>query len=762
MAGFAGEARDAETAATVPIRPSSCSDFRIHRLDRPFISDRGCRWRPTGSIARRDGVVLAGHRVRGEARCRTGVSRGIVRRRDGPPDARALPKSLLQGVAAHSGERISRLPLLTESERRRLIEVWNPPPGLVESRGPLRHEMFAAQAATTPDAVAIVFEGQRMTYRELDERSNRLAHLLRRHGVGPDVPVGLCLGRSPDLVAAILAIMKAGGAFVPLEPSFPPAQLGALLAEVRPAVVIAESRSLGRIPHDGRTVLCLDREAEAIAGESPTAPNIRVSDENLAMIMFSSGTTGRPKAISRTHGAWRFGGWARSTFQLGESDRHVLKTTLDSSLLLLEVFWPLLTGGRMIIAGPQVAGDTSALVGLLADHRITFMALIPSLLRPLVEEEGMEACTALRQVVCFGEPLPSDVEARFCRRVTSSLGIIYGTTEVPVLAFRQCRGDGPRPLGNLGFPVSGSQIYVLDEWLQPVPIGVPGEPLCRRPEFVRWLLGRPRAGGESLYPASVPRAAPPARLFRTGDRARWRPGRLAGDLPRLGSDDQVKIRGYRIEPAEFEAAALVRHPGVREGRRGRSPGSRRRQSTGSPMSRPCRGGLTIGELRAHLESGSPAHMIPSVFVEARRRLPRRPQWQVGPRRAAGARVRPPGDRRAVRRAPDLDGSDAGPRIWAEVLGLERASIHDNFFDLGGTSLKATRLLAAIDGVCGRRPSQATLNLHPTNARLADLLDAGETISYAGSIVAGATRRGEGPRSTSQGRCSAGRSSANQS
>ncbi len=188
----------------------------------------------------------------------------------------------------------------------------------------------------------------------------------------------------------------------------------------------------------------------------------RHRSENLAAVLFSSGSTGKPKAIRRLHRGHRFNPSIRSTFQLCESDRHILKTSLDSSLLFLEIFWPLLTGGRMIIAPTQENGDTAALLKVLIDHKITIIALVPSLLRLLVAEDGLEACTSLRHMLCFGEPLPADVEERFCHRLSAALGIFYGTTEAPALAFRQCRGWGPRPLGNLGYRLGNSQIYVLD------------------------------------------------------------------------------------------------------------------------------------------------------------------------------------------------------------------------------------------------------------------------------------------------------------
>ncbi len=429
---------------------------------------------------------------------------------------------VLLRVVANPEERISALPLLTDAERRQLIEEWNQPAVAAPSSSEkFYHEAFAAQAAKTPDAVAVVFEERRLTFRELDVQSNQLAHFLRRHGVGPDVLVGICLERSPELVVGIARHPESGRGIRPTRAVVPAGAVGTLLSETRPAVVITQSRLLARLPHEGRAVVCLDTEREAIAAESSAALDVRVTGENLAAVIFSSGSTGKPKAIARPHRAHRFSSTMRVAFQLCESDRHVLKTSLDSSLLFLEVFWPLMTGGRMIIAGQQENSDTAALLRLLIDHKITIIALVPSLLRLLVAEAGLEACTSLRHMICFGEPLPVDVEERFCQRLPAALGIFYGTTEAPSLAFRQSRGSGPRPLGNLGYRLGNRQIYILDARLQPVPIGVPGELVAGGPGLAAgYLNGREQTEERFIpHPFSKDPGVPIV--------SDWRPGTLA-------------------------------------------------------------------------------------------------------------------------------------------------------------------------------------------------------------------------------------------
>jgi amino acid adenylation domain-containing protein len=601
---------------------------------------------------------------------------------------------------------------LTQAERHQLLEEWSQP--VLSAPSPseeLYHEAFAAQAAKTPEAVAIVFEERQLTYRQVDVQSNQLAHFLRRRGVGPDVLVGICLERSPELVVGLLAILKAGGAFVPLEPSYPAAQLSGLLSETRPAVLITDSHLAARLEPRETVTVCLDAERDPVAAESPAAPEVRVTGANLAMVTFSSGSTGKPKAIPRCHPTHGPGAWKRAPFQLCESDRHVLKSSLDSTLLLREVFWPLLTGARMIIAGPSEDRDTAALLRLLINHQITIMTLIPSLLRQLVAEEGLEAWTALRHVTCFGEPLPADVEARFCQRLPAELSISYGTTEAPTLAFRQCRGADPRPLGNLGYRFGNSQIYILDERRQPVPIGVPGELVAGGPGLAIGYLNRREQTDERFIPHPFSRD-PGARLYRTGDRARWRSD---GSLEFLGRlDEQIKIRGYRIEPAEVEPV-LLRHPGVREAVVVARPNSEgENQLVAYLVARSH--GLTVSELRAHLAHSLPAHMIPSIYVGLER-LPRRPNGKV--------------DRRALP-THEINRLESGQpfvaprnvieetlaRIWCVVMGLERVGIHDNFFDLGGHSLLALRLFARVEEQFHKRLPLALLFQHGTVAGIA--------------------------------------------
>ena len=627
--------------------------------------------------------------------------------------------TLLRSAVANPEEQIRALTVITEAERRTLIEDWSKPAANTRSPAPppaFIHETIANQASQTPDAVAILFEGRAITYRELDERSNQLAHTLRGRGAGPEVLVGISLQRSPELVIGLLGILKAGAAFVPLEPSYPADRLSSLLSETRPALLVTDSILLAKCRCDGTTTFCIDTEWDALAQESSAAPRVRLTEGNLATVMFSSGSTGEPKAIPRSHRSLGGGTRTRSTYQLSESDRHVFKTSLDSTLLGREIFWPLSTGGCMIIAGRHENNDTALLLRLIVDHKISILTLVPSLLRLLVAEDGFESCTSLRFVHCFGEALAPDVEDTFCRKVASRLSTAYGTTEVPALALRKCNGPGVRPLGDLGYRLGDAEIYILDERLQPVPIGVPGELFAGGPSIASGYLNRRQQTEERFIPHPF-RVDAGARLYRTGDRLRWRSD---GSLEFLGRlDDQVKIRGYRVEPAEVELA-LSSHKALHESAVVARPNSWGENQLVAFLVLKA-GEPTLGELRAHLSKQLPTHMVPSRFARLTK-LPRRPNGKI--------------DREALRVveldllkttepciAPRTPLEQRITEIWRGVLGVERVGINDDFFDLGGDSLQAIRFLSAVEQELHRGLSLASVFRHPTVAAFVEHLGA---------------------------------------
>ena len=619
---------------------------------------------------------------------------------------------LLRGILAQPDQTVFALPLLTDAERQRLIQDWNQPQ--VDPLAAPEDYNFVAvakQAGRTPTKIAVVFNERQVTYRELDEQSNRCAHFLRRRQVGSGVMVALCLPRSPELIFWILGTLKTGGGYVALEPTYPAEQLRSQQEQTNSALLITYA-SLGLIAaRDGGIVVCIEQVREELAAEPAVAPNVPIDDHSCATVIFTSGSTGAAKAIPKFHGRFRVRVKESAGFGLNEADHHIFKTALDTTLLLREIFWPLITGAKVFIVPHEQTRDSATIVKAMAQHQITFITLVPSLLRSFLEQKDFAACVALRHISCFGEPLHSDLVQRMdhCRR--AEISSYYGTTEAPSLCLWRRNADGTQPLGNLGHRLANWQLYVLDTRMQPVPIGVVGELFVGGPGLASGYLNQQRLTEERFIPHPFSKNCND-RVYRTGDRVRRR---LDGSLEFAGrSDFQVKIRGFRVEPGQVEAV-LLQHPGIsacavvaRLNRAGEN------QLVAFLVHRDSR--LTATDLRHHLSSRVPAHLIPTIFVP----LEKLPQLANGkldrkalPMELAGRLLPHP-----VETAPLTSLEQRLVNIWREVLEVDRVGCQDNFFDLGGYSLAATRLAAAIESSLGYKLPVTALFQSPTIELLA--------------------------------------------
>jgi amino acid adenylation domain-containing protein len=585
-----------------------------------------------------------------------------------------------------------------------------PVDGGMEAR--FAHELVEAQAGRTPDAVAASFEGESLTYRELDRRANQLARHLRRLGVRPEAVVGICMERSLDLPVAILGVLKAGGACMPLDPAQPIERLAFMLDDARPPVLLTQERLRARLPAGRTHVLFLDAARELADAECAGASQSGVVDGNLAFVFYTSGSTGRPKAVMQSHRrVGQYGGWRESAFGLTADDRHLLKSSIGFTVFLTELFWGLQTGGRVIVAGPGDDQDGGRLVRLVAEHGVTILHVVPSLLRVLLDEPGLDACRSLRHVVCIGEAMPPGLADRLLDRLPVELSVVYGTTEAPTATHRRCvRGGECRGAVTIGRPLPDKELHVLDESMRPVPEGVAGE-LYVGGRLSRGYLGRPALTAERFVPNPFG-ADPGARLYRTHDLVRVLTG---GEMEFLGRrDDQIKLRGMRVELGEIQVL-LQEHPGVREAAvvaRDDQAGERRIAAYYAPEPGAA---PAPAELRAHLAERLPAYMVPWALVPLDR-LPRLPSGKVDRRSlpapaAAGARsgYAPP-------RTP-LEETIVG--IWADALGAERVGVDDDFFELGGHSLLATRIATRIrEAFAVELPLRAIFE-QPTVGELAD-------------------------------------------
>jgi amino acid adenylation domain-containing protein/non-ribosomal peptide synthase protein (TIGR01720 family)/FkbM family methyltransferase len=467
-------------------------------------------------------------------------------------------ENLLRSIVANPGHRIGELPMLAPAE---LSEVMTMACGeaLAKSHHTTLHELFQQQAGRTPEATALVFGEERLSYRELNAKANQVAHYLRGVGVGPETLVGICLERSLELVIGLLGILKAGGAYVPLEPTNPAARLRLIIAEAGISVVLTEQRFSEQLPETEVRSIRLDGDWQAIAQQSRENPENETEPDNLAYVIYTSGSTGKPKGSMITHaGICNRLLWMQEQYQLNTEDRVLQKTPFTFDVSVWEFFWPLLTGARLVVTRPGMQGDSRYLVAVIAQEEITTVHFVPSMLAAFLEDSGVSGCGSLKRVICSGEALSFELKERFRKQVPAELHNLYGPTEASVdVTYWDCGEAVARPLVPIGRPIANTQIYVLDEELQPVPVGVRGELYIGGVGLARGYLRSAEMTAERFVPNRFGAAG--TRLYRTGDLARY----LAdGNVEYLGrTDHQVKIRGFRIELGEIESE-LDEHPAV--------------------------------------------------------------------------------------------------------------------------------------------------------------------------------------------------------
>lgn len=634
--------------------------------------------------------------------------------------------NLLSGIVANPQQSISDLPLLSKLEQRQLLGVWSEEGRRQEAEGSgagdlCIHQLFEAQVARTPDAVAVVFGDQMLTYRELNQRANQLALHLQTLGVAPEVLVGICVERSLDMVVGILGILKAGGAYVPLDPAYPQERLAFMLLDSQVSVLLTQSKLLTSLPEHQALVVCLDGDWEDKKA-SPPAP--KVSPANLAYVIYTSGSTGKPKGVLITHAnVVRLLAATQSWFHFREQDVWTLFHSYAFDFSVWELWGALLYGGRLVVVPYWISRSPEAFYNLLCQERVTVLNQTPSAFRQLIQTEeslGSEQNLSLRLVIFGGEAVELQSLRPWFERhgdQVPQLVNMYGITETTVhvtyrpLAIADLSSTGSA----IGRPIPDLQVYVLDRYLQPVPIGVPGEMYVGGAGLARGYLNRPDLTPERFIPNPYSNK-PGARLYKSGDLVRYL---LNGDIEYLGRiDQQVKIRGFRIELAEIEAI-LSQYPAVQASvvvLREDEPENKRLVAYTVPQPEQL---LTINELRHFLKEKLPNYMMPSAFVilEA---LPLTPNGKID-RRALPAPETARADLASFV-APRTPVEEIMTRLWEQVLSLQQVGIHDNFFELGGHSLLGTQMISRL-----REAFQVELPLHclfesPTVAGLAERIE----------------------------------------
>ncbi|HEU0052893.1 MAG TPA: amino acid adenylation domain-containing protein, partial [Longimicrobium sp.] len=626
-------------------------------------------------------------------------------------------RSVLMEMAAGDDRPVDRLALLSTSERSRVLVDWNRteaeyPAGLCV------HELFEAQVGRTPDAPAVVHEDGTLTYAELNRRANRLAHHLRALGVGPDVPVGLCLERGPEMIVALLAVLKAGGAYVPLDPEYPEDRLRHMLADSAPAVLLTQASLAGRFAESDVPRISVDTDAASWADQPETDPaRGALTPEHLAYVIYTSGSTGQPKGVMNQHRTLvnRLS-WGRRAWGIGADDVVLCKTSLNFDGHVREVFLPLMAGARIVLARPGGHRDPSYLLDVIGRDGITTVNLVPSLLQLLLEAPEVERLRGLRRVLSGGEALPGALVERFHARLQGvELHNLYGPSEAATAVTEpRCEAEPARAIVPIGGPSANARVYVLDGAGEAVSVGVAGELYIGGVPVARGYLNRARLTAERFVPDPFGAGAG-ARLYRTGDVVRW----LAdGRLEFVGRNDhQVKVRGFRVEPGEIEAR-LLEHPGVREAVvivREDVPGDRRLVAYAAAGE-----GVDAESLRAHLSGRLPEYMVPSAYVRLDA-LPLTPNGKLD-RLALPA---PEGEAYVTRayEPPVNETEEALAAIWAEVLRVERVGRRDDFFELGGHSLLAVRVISRVRQVLRADVALGELFTRPVLADFARELEA---------------------------------------
>ncbi len=618
---------------------------------------------------------------------------------------------LLQAVVAQPGEKISRLPILPESETHQLLRQWNST-SREYPKGSGVHNLFERTARRVPDRVAIECAGRSLTYGQLNAKANRLANYLRECGVQPGSCVGICLDRSLDLIVGLLAILKSAAAYVPMDPSYPAERLAWMMEDAGISLLLTQAGFQQGLSRPGMKTVCLDTEWKAIEQANNDDPGVFVSPSSLAYVIYTSGSTGKPKGVMIEHRSVVNFLWSMLQEPgFGENNVLVAVTTVSFDIAALEIFLPLVTGAKLVVAGRNEAVDGSVLLAKIAASRATVLQATPATWK-LMLEAGWEKTPGLK-MLCGGEALPLDLAHRMLER-GAELWNMYGPTETTIWsAVERVPPGADRIL--IGRPIANTQFYIVDKHLQPVPIGVVGELLIGGDGLSRGYRNRPDLTEERFVKPSF--LAPGTRAYRTGDSARYRPDGRVELLGRL--DHQVKVRGYRIELGEIEHV-LSQHPAVKDAvvlTREYQDGDKRLVAYQVPV---APGQVHPGELRHFLQQKLPDYMIPSLFVEMEA-FPLTPNGKIDRK----AFPRPEGlvvQTAAPFLNPESDRERQLAEIWKKALRKQTIGVNDNFFDLGGHSLLAAQMFAQIERQIRVRLPLAVLFQAPTIRQLAEIIE----------------------------------------
>jgi amino acid adenylation domain-containing protein/non-ribosomal peptide synthase protein (TIGR01720 family) len=638
-------------------------------------------------------------------------------------------ETLLQNICNQPSSVISQLEILTPKELQQLLVNFNYQQHDYPKNKCI-HYLFAEQVERTPNNIAVAFKNQQLTYSELNTRANQLAHYLQQLGVNPDTLVGICTDNSLEMFVGILGILKAGAAYVPLDPTYPQERLAFFLSDTQTPILLTQQHLAPNLPKHQAKTIYLDSEWETIASHSQENPAVEIIAKNLAYVIYTSGSTGKPKGVQITHQNLVYSTNSRINYYQEPVKNFLLLSSFAFDSSIAGIFWTLCQGGSLVIPHAVGEQDLSELIELITQKQITHILSLPSLYNLLLEYAKPEQLTSLNTVIVAGESCPKTLVMHHLNLLSeTSLFNEYGPTEGTVWSSAyKCEAPLLRTQVSIGYSIANTQIYILDSYLRPVPLGVTGELYISGDGLARGYLNHPHLTAEKFIPNPF-NDQPGTRLYKTGDLGRYLPD---GNIEFLGrSDHQVKIRGFRIELGEIEAV-LSQHPEVRSLAvivRDEEPGNQRLIAYLVPQSQHL---LNTSDLRHFLEGKLPSYMLPSTLVQIEA-LPRLPNGKVDTKALPAPETVRAGSGTFV--APTTPTEKLLADIWTQVLRVERLGIHDNFFELGGDSILSIQIIA--------KANQAGLQLIPkqmfdnqTIAKLAAVAVTVRTIEAEQGLVTG--------------------------
>ena len=627
----------------------------------------------------------------------------------------------LQSALSRPADPVDNLTIMTPAERDLVVKEWNAtdkPYGFDGGLGCL----LERQAQKSPDAIALKYRDESLTFAQFHDRAGCLAALLRKLGVGPGKLVGVFMERSIEMAVSLAAIVKSGGAYVPVDPEYPAARNDAAIGDSSPLLILTQDHLSRRAPGHPSLHISVDAEWDRISECNAPQSATPVRADDPAYVIYTSGSTGTPKgAVNTQKGVCNRLLWMLDTYNLSERDAVLQKTPYSFDVSVWEFFLPLISGARLVMAPPGSHRDPSALVRLINDNEITTIHFVPSMLRAFLLEPASRSCRCLKRVFCSGEALPPDLQDRFFSAFDCQLHNLYGPTEAAVdVSYWDCaasKGTGRTPIGR---PVANTKLYVLDAGMNPVPVGVAGELFIGGVQVGSGYLNNPELTKKN-FTADPFEADPNCRLYKTGDIVRFQND---GALLYIGRvDHQVKIRGNRVELGEIEKA-LLRHPGVREAAAAAEGTSRGARLLAAFVPSVAGAAPPVSDLRGFLKTLVPDFMIPSAFA-AVDSLPLLPNGKID-RKALAKLEFKAADPRSDIMAPKNETQRLIADLWSGELNLPSVSITDNFFDIGGHSLLLVDISLRLQSIFGPRVTAMAMFRYPTVASLSEYIDHGNT------------------------------------